>query len=246
MVAAVAGGQPVVVPRVEAGGEAGAGTGYGGSLMERDRLLGSMWGRRDWMAAHGVTVERTGVYTLQGVVSGGSAAGRDWGNLYTGTMVMRLDTEKADLWRGGFLTMRMQVSQGEAVTRRAGTVSPVNNAALLPFEGLAGRVFELRHLRGSPQPEVLEATAARNRTLSLVPVGGWVNGVRASGTAYLAATLAFTRSAIRFSSAPIEEQRTSLLAAVVAFFPVPSSVVWTTLPPASFGMMRDFTVSISW
>ena len=138
MVAAVAGGAPVV-PRVEAGGEAGGVAGYGGSLMEREKLLGSMWGRRDWMAAHGVTVERTGVYTLQGVVSGGSATGHDWGNLYTGNVVTSVDTEKADLWSGGFLTMRMQVRQGEAVTRRAGTVSPVTNAALLPLnEGELG------------------------------------------------------------------------------------------------------------
>ena len=51
----------------------------------------------------------------------------------------RLDTEKADLWRGGFLTLRMQMRQGDAVTRRAGTVSPVNNGALLPLnEGELG------------------------------------------------------------------------------------------------------------
>lgn len=103
-----------------------------------------------------------------------------------------------------------------------------------------------------------ECEAARNRTLSLGRTGGRVNrspGISdprspapASGRApsltglcyLLPARLALTSSPIRFSSPPMELQRTSLEAEVVGFRPVPSTVLSITLVPgASPGSTRD-------
>lgn len=120
-----------------------------------------------------------------------------------------------------------------------------------------------------------ECEAARNRTLSLGRTGGRVNrspgisGPRSSapnpgpapgeaapasgrapnltGLGYLLpARLALTSSPIRFSSPPMELQRTSLEAEVVGFRPVPSTVLSITLVPgASPGSTRDWMVSVS-
>ena len=47
-------------------------------------------------------------YTFQGISSGGRAqAGHDTAHLLSGNLVARLDTEKADLWKGGFWNVRL-------------------------------------------------------------------------------------------------------------------------------------------
>ena len=100
---------------------------------ERTTLTGAPGGLRAALAERGLSFELSGVHTFQGLTSGGRHGGADTGNLFSGDFVTRLDTGKADLWKGGFLTVRVEGRAGDAVVRRAGTVSPVNNDALLPL-----------------------------------------------------------------------------------------------------------------
>ncbi len=97
------------------------------------RLLGDWGGVRSSLADHGVTVNLDGTYSLQGVAGGGSGFGHDEGNLFNGQLGLVLDTGKAGLWPGGFLSARVEGRGGDSVLRRAGTTSPVNNAAILPL-----------------------------------------------------------------------------------------------------------------
>jgi porin len=73
------------------------------------------------------------VYTLQGVVEGGANRGDQTGNLFSGDLSLKLDTSKAGLWPGGFLSTRLEGRAGDSVLRRAGATSPVNKAALFPL-----------------------------------------------------------------------------------------------------------------
>lgn len=110
-----------------------------------------------------------------------------------------------------------------------------------------------------------ECEAARNRTLSLGRTGGRVNRSPPFSSHFsalprpanrpvdrpvdqvfgrpvylLPVRLAFTSSPIRFSSPPMELQRTSLAAAVVGLRPTPSTVLSMTLVPgASPATTRD-------
>jgi porin len=98
-----------------------------------DRLLGDWGGVRSSLADHGVTLNLDGTYSLQGVADGGTRFGHDEGNLFAGQLGLLLDTGKAGLWPGGFLSARVEGRGGDSVLRRAGTTSPVNNGAILPL-----------------------------------------------------------------------------------------------------------------
>jgi porin len=98
-----------------------------------DRLLGDWGGVRSTLADHGVTINLDGTYSLQSVADGGTRFGHDEGNLFNGQLGLLVDTGKAGLWPGGFLTARVEGRGGDSVLRRAGTTSPVNNAAILPL-----------------------------------------------------------------------------------------------------------------
>jgi porin len=98
-----------------------------------DRLLGDWGGLRSTLADRGLTLNLDGTYSLQNVANGGSRFGHDAGNVFSGQLGLVLDTGKAGLWPGGFLTARAEGRGGDSVLRRAGTTSPVNNDALLPL-----------------------------------------------------------------------------------------------------------------
>ena len=68
----------------------------------RPQLTGNWGGGRDWLSAHGVTIDANGVYTFQGVASGGANRGDQTGNLLSGDLSFKLDTSKAGWWQGGF------------------------------------------------------------------------------------------------------------------------------------------------
>jgi porin len=102
-------------------------------LWSRPQLTDNWGGGRDWFAAHGVTIDANGVYTLQSVVDGGANSGDQTGNLFSGDLSFKLDTSKADWWPGGFLSARIEGRAGDSVLRRAGATSPVNNDALFPL-----------------------------------------------------------------------------------------------------------------
>ena len=98
-----------------------------------DHLLGDWGGLRTTLADRGVTVNFDGTYSLQNVANGGLPHGHDYGSVYSSNLGMVLDTGKAGLWPGGFLTMRVEGRVGESVLPRSGTTSPVNDDALFPL-----------------------------------------------------------------------------------------------------------------
>jgi porin len=98
-----------------------------------EHLFGDWGGLRASLADVGVKVKFDGTYSLQNVANGGLPHGHDYGSVYSSNLGMVLDTGKAGLWPGGFLTMRVEGRVGESVLSRAGTTSPVNNDALFPL-----------------------------------------------------------------------------------------------------------------
>ncbi|MCB1079943.1 MAG: carbohydrate porin, partial [Verrucomicrobiae bacterium] len=82
---------------------------------------------------NGITIKLEGNYSFQGVANGGSRFGNDTGNVFSGNLGVVIDTGKAGLWPGGFLSVRAEGRGGDSVLGGAGTTSPVNNDALLPL-----------------------------------------------------------------------------------------------------------------
>jgi len=80
---------------------------YSGSFLERSTLTGDWGGLRNELAAHGLTIDLEGIYTFQGVASGGTRSGDTTGNLFNGDLAITLDTQKAGLWPGGLLKVRL-------------------------------------------------------------------------------------------------------------------------------------------
>lgn len=102
-------------------------------------LTGDWGGWRGQAAQEGLTVALQGVHSLQGVASGGLDLGSATGNLFSGQLDLALDTEKAGLWTGGFLKVRLEGRGGQGVLARSGATSPVNNQAVFPLvEGRIG------------------------------------------------------------------------------------------------------------
>ncbi len=115
-------------------------TSFGGPLLERSKLTGDWGGFRDDLASHGLTIDIDSLYTFQGVASGGTRLGDNTGNLFWGGLAMKLDTEKAGLWPGGFLKVRFEGRGGDNVQGKVGGISPVNNYSTLP--NVAGKFGE--------------------------------------------------------------------------------------------------------
>lgn len=102
-------------------------------------LTGDWGGWRDQAVEKGLTIALHGVHSLQGVASGGLGLGSSTGNLFSGQLDLALDTEKAGLWSGGFLKVRLEGRSGRGVLSRSGATSPVNNQAVFPLvEGRIG------------------------------------------------------------------------------------------------------------
>jgi porin len=112
---------------------------WGGDIWSRPRLTGDWGGLRNDLAMKGVVFDTDLLLTPQDVVSGGRSTGGDtWGNIeYT----LNIDTQKLGLWPGGFLKFQGDTGFGSNVFNNAGTIVPVNTAALVP--GLNERVTAL-------------------------------------------------------------------------------------------------------
>ena len=113
---------------------------YGGTLWTRPALTGDWNGLRDRLAASGLVVALDATYTFQTVTSGGfngplfhrlSDEG-DTGNVVSSDLSLKLDTGRAGLWQGGLVDVQASARAGRSVVQRAGTVSPVEDDALLP------------------------------------------------------------------------------------------------------------------
>lgn len=105
-------------------------TTWGGDILSRSRLTGDWDGLRDELGQKGIVFDVDLLTTPQIVTSGGrSSNGAFWGNLdYT----LNLDTQKAGLWPGGFFKFAADTGFGSNAFGDAGTLVPVNTAALLP------------------------------------------------------------------------------------------------------------------
>jgi len=113
---------------------------YSGSIWERSTLTGDWGGLRNDLAAHGFTVDLNGVYTFQGVTSGGTQHGDSTGNLFSGDLTLNFDTGKMGLWPGGFLKVRFEGRGGDSVQNRVGGISPVNGDSVAP--NVSGKIGE--------------------------------------------------------------------------------------------------------
>jgi porin len=117
--AAQAHAQPVDVPPT-----------WGGDMATRPRLTGDWDGTRDAMGKKGIVLDVDLLLTPQSVLSGGRSTGTAlWGNL---TYTLNVDSQKAGLWRGGFLKLEGMSGFGNNVVTDSGAVIPVNTAATLP------------------------------------------------------------------------------------------------------------------
>jgi porin len=111
--------QPVEVPPT-----------WGGDILSRPRSTGDWGGLRDDLGKKGIVLDVDLLLTPQIVMSGGRNTGGDfWGNLdYT----LNVDTQKLGLWPGGFFKVEADTGFGSNAFQDAGTIVPVNTAALLP------------------------------------------------------------------------------------------------------------------
>jgi porin len=103
---------------------------WGGDVWSRPRLTGDWGGLRDELTKMGVVFDVDLLGTPQDVVSGGRSTGSGfWGNIdYT----LNIDTQKLGLWPGGFFKFQGDTGFGSNVFHDAGTLVPVNTAALIP------------------------------------------------------------------------------------------------------------------
>ena len=102
----------------------------GRDILTRPRLTGDWGGLRDDLGKKGIVFDVDLLMTPQVVTSGGrSSGGSFWGNLdYT----LNVDTQKLGLWPGGFFKFSADTGFGSNAFGDAGTIVPVNTAALLP------------------------------------------------------------------------------------------------------------------
>ena len=103
---------------------------WGGDILSRPRLTGDWGGLRDELGQKGIVFDVDLLMTPQAVMSGGRSLGGDfWGNIdYT----LNIDTQKLGLWPGGFFQFSADTGFGSNIFGDAGTIVPVNTAALLP------------------------------------------------------------------------------------------------------------------
>jgi porin len=103
---------------------------WGGDIYSRPRFTGDWGGLRDELGQKGIVLDFDLLLTPQVVMGGGRNTGGDfWGNMdYT----LDVDTQKLGLWPGGFFKVEADTGFGSNAFQDAGTIVPVNTAALLP------------------------------------------------------------------------------------------------------------------
>ncbi|HEY3838949.1 MAG TPA: hypothetical protein VGL72_20390 [Bryobacteraceae bacterium] len=117
---------------------------YSGNLLTRSTLTGDWGGVRNELAQRGMTFDLSVTQIYEGVTGGGTQSGplgilprpgantRNWEYNGIGDFVFNLDTGKAKLWQGGFLTLEVEGEWGNnaGVNKQSGGLDPVN---FIPF-----------------------------------------------------------------------------------------------------------------
>lgn len=105
-----------------------------GVPLARSTITGDWGGFRDKAAGKGVTVDLAVVQVEQGVPTGGSDD-RTWDYGGRGDLTIKLDTGKAGLWPGGFLTIEAEGNWGDSVNGKTGAMMPATTNSLFPVPG---------------------------------------------------------------------------------------------------------------
>jgi len=106
---------------------------YAGDFLTRSTMTGDWGGVRDEWARNGITVNADVTQTDQGVVSGGKDSSWQYGG--RGNLTVNMDTGKMGLWPGGFLTVELEGSWGNAVNSATGALMTVNTNQAFPVVG---------------------------------------------------------------------------------------------------------------
>jgi len=104
---------------------------YSGDFLTRSTLTGDWGGSRNELAAKGVTFDSNITQVTQGVVDGGKNGAWEYGG--RGDLTGTLDTGKAGLWPGGFLTAELEGNWSNSVNGKTGSIDPVNTNQLFPL-----------------------------------------------------------------------------------------------------------------
>jgi porin len=109
---------------------------WGGDFWSRPRLTGSWGGLRDALGKKGVVLDLDLLQLPQVVASGGKdEVGRYFG---LAEYTLNVDTQKLDLWSGGFLRVQGMSSFGDSVDSASGAFIPPSLVSLLPVPGGTG------------------------------------------------------------------------------------------------------------
>jgi porin len=106
---------------------------YSGSFLTRSTLTGDWGGTRTELAKKGVTFDLNLTQVEQGVVDGGKSTKGEYGG--RGELTFKVDTGKAGLWPGGFLTVEVEGNFGHGANLRNGGLMPVNSNQIFPIPG---------------------------------------------------------------------------------------------------------------
>ena len=117
-----------------------------GSLRDRQYLLGSLWGARDTLVQHGVTLNAGVTQAVQGVAAGSGNGARYVGS---GDLWAALDTGRAGLWPGGLLYAHLEGDWGETVSG-TGALLPLNGDTIMPAAPTQVALSELYFVQGLP------------------------------------------------------------------------------------------------
>ena len=120
------------------------------SWWERSTLTGDWGGLRTRLAEKGITLDVALIGVVQGVADGGREDALlppnrrdDVEALGFLGLLFQVDTEKAGLWPGGFLALRVEGRVGDSVLQQSGTIVPVNTLAILPATNIDEDVIDI-------------------------------------------------------------------------------------------------------
>lgn len=99
----------------------------------RPTLTGNWGGIREDLEEKGVKYDASVTQIGQGVMSGGKDGTWEYGA--RGNITMNLDTQKLNLWPGGFFTLEMEGNWDDAVNGKTGALMPVNMNHVFPWPG---------------------------------------------------------------------------------------------------------------